>query len=88
MPIPLKVPAHDARLVVTAKVVRAQVVAAHAGGVRIESPRGRGLSDLACPICHKWLGDPDNPEITRVSQTAGEHRAECRRRRKRPANGP
>lgn len=88
MPTPSDFPHTAARLVANAKVVRARVVAAHAGGVRIESPRGRDLSDLACPVCHKWLGDPDDPDIAHVSQAAGDHRAECVGRRKRPPNGP
>lgn len=82
MPTSSKVPIHDARLVVIDQVVRAHVVAARAGGVRIESPRGRDLSDLACPICHKWLGNPDDPEIAHVSRAVGDHRTECVGRRK------
>ena len=56
-------------------------------GLPVVSPQGRDLSDLACPVCHKWLGDPEDPDIAHVSQAAGDHRAECVWRRNRPAYG-
>ena len=81
---PPQVPADTGRLVVDAKVDRARVVAAFAAGIRIESPQGRDLSDLHCPHCYRWLGDPSDPVLAHVSRTARDHRAECRSRRRRP----